>query len=103
MPSYQGQTIKVKLCRQCATQRTDVGDFRVDTDQSEVLVNGMRVGYVCDPPEAPLNFIKRLPEGLKELIRAEVGRIKGAAVERVSEPPEIPDDFDDEADTVLSE
>lgn len=69
-------------------RETVIGPVTVPLNQSEVIVNDARVGFICDHDGAPLNFIEPLPEDVKQLIVDEVTSLRdGLAVGASSEPP----------------
>ena len=83
--------LKVELKPQTIVQETVLGKFATRIGQSQVWANGKVVGYICDPPEAPLNFCERLPAAVQQLIRDEVAKLRGLTATVAGGSPPDPD------------
>jgi len=68
----------------------------VDLNQDRIYVDGRAVGYVARKPNAPINLVERgLGPEIHDAIRAAVQAKYGGQAERLSEPIEIPPEYDD--------
>ena len=54
-----------------------------------VYVGGVMCGYCTEKKNMPLNMIKRFPDNVQKDITAEVEKLLGLSVRRVSSVPEL--------------
>lgn len=71
----------------------------VDLNQDRIYVDGRAVGYVGRKPDAPINLVRRgLGPVMYQEIQAAVLAKYGGKAEKISEPVELPDEYDGDDD-----
>jgi hypothetical protein len=91
--------MQIELAPHVGKKKTKRGPVEVELDQFQVMAvsaaNGVtvrkRIGYVGKKDGAPLLLIAKLSDGEKARVTAEVARLKGHAVGRVTQTPSLVD------------
>jgi hypothetical protein len=91
--------MQIELMPHVGKKKTKRGPVEVELDQFQVMAsvtrNGQtqkkRIGYVGKKDGAPLIFIASFTDAEKQRVKAEVERLKGHAVGRVTQTPSLVD------------